>query len=93
MTMVNNCTAGQVEDLYETPSFLWLPGVAGPKFDIDTKRVSAAIVEYESSQPFTFNYTEVHHFYCKVGRTREWGPIVHIACSRGKLHMNLAFMV
>ena len=23
-----------VEDLYETPSDLWLPGVAGPKFDI-----------------------------------------------------------
>ena len=56
----------QVEDLYETPSFLWLPGVAGPKFDIETRKVSAAVIEYESSQAFNFNYQEIHNFYTEV---------------------------
>ena len=56
----------QVEDLYETPSFLWLPGVAGPKFDIETRMVSAAVIEYESSQAFNFNYQEMHSFYTEV---------------------------
>ncbi len=30
-------TVSAVEDLYETPSDLWLPGVAGPKFDKKSK--------------------------------------------------------
>ena len=42
--------------MYETPSFLWLPGVAGPKFDIETKEVKAVIIEYESNTPFSFSY-------------------------------------
>ena len=28
-----------MEDLYETPAFLWLPGVAGPKFNMTTRKV------------------------------------------------------
>ncbi len=39
-----------VEDLYETPTQLWIPGVAGPKFNITTGRVAAAVVEYDSDQ-------------------------------------------
>ena len=60
------CLLLAIDDLYETPSFLWLPGVAGPKFDIKTKTVSAAIIEYESTQPFTFNYNKMHEFYSEV---------------------------
>ena len=60
------CLLLAIDDLYETPSFLWLPGVAGPKFDINTKTVSAAIIEYESTQPFTFNYKKMHEFYSEV---------------------------
>eukprot|EP00090_Calanus_glacialis_P004843 TRINITY_DN13625_c0_g1_i1.p1 TRINITY_DN13625_c0_g1~~TRINITY_DN13625_c0_g1_i1.p1 ORF type:complete len:1432 (+),score=169.81 TRINITY_DN13625_c0_g1_i1:127-4296(+) len=60
------CLLLAIDDLYETPSFLWLPGVAGPKFDINTKTVSAAIIEYESTQPFTFNYIKMHEFYSEV---------------------------
>lgn len=60
------CLLLAIDDLYETPSFLWLPGVAGPKFDIKTKTVSAAIIEYESTQPFTFNHNKMHEFYSEV---------------------------
>ena len=55
-----------MEDLYETPAFLWLPGVAGPKFDIKTKKVSAVIVEYESTVQFSYDYEKMREFYQDV---------------------------
>ena len=60
------CLLLAVDDLYETPSFLWLPGVAGPKFDIKTKKVSAVIVEYESTVPFSYDYEKMKEFYQDV---------------------------
>ena len=62
----NECLLAAVDDLYETPSFLWLPGVAGPKFDIKTKKVSAVIVEYESSVQFSYHFEKMQEFYQDV---------------------------
>ena len=64
--MFNECLLLAVDDLYETPSFLWLPGVAGPKFDIKTKKVTAMIVEYESTAQFSFDYQKMDEFYQEV---------------------------
>ena len=62
----NECLLAAVDDLYETPSFLWLPGVAGPKFDIKTKKVQAMIVEYDASVQFSYNYEKMNKFYTEV---------------------------
>ena len=43
-----------------------MPGVAGPKFDIATKRVSAVVVEYEAGVQFSYNYTAMDDFYTEV---------------------------
>ena len=67
--MFNECLLAAVDDLYETPSFLWLPGVAGPKFDIKTKKVQAMIVEYDASVQFSYNYEKMNEFYTEV---EEW---------------------
>ena len=55
-----------MEELYETPSYLWLPGVAGPKFDIATKEVAAVILEYEASTSFSYHYDTMRDFYTEV---------------------------
>ena len=62
----NECLLAAVDDLYETPSYLWLPGVAGPKFDIKTKEVSAVIIEYQSSVQFSYNFQKMQKFYHDV---------------------------
>ena len=41
-------------------------GVAGPKFDIETKRVKAVVVEYEAGVQFSYNYTAMDSFYSQV---------------------------
>ena len=66
MQILNECLLAAVDDLYETPSFLWLPGVAGPKFDIKTKKVSAMIVEFDSSVQFSYDYEKMGAFYHDV---------------------------
>ena len=43
-----------------------LLGVAGPKFDIETKRVKAVVVEYEAGVQFSYNYTSMDSFYNEV---------------------------
>merc|ERR1740129_2134982 len=55
----DKCLLIAIEDLFETPSDLWLPGVAGPKFDIKSKNVSVVIIEFDSKQLFSFGYTEM----------------------------------
>ena len=45
----------QVEDLYETPAFLWLPGVAGPKFNMTTRKVK---ISYSASSSHNHHH---HH--------------------------------
>ena len=55
-----------IDDLYATPQFLWIPGAAGPKFNITTKSVSAAIIEYESTQPFTYHFEDMRDFFSLV---------------------------
>ena len=44
-------------------------GVAGPKFDIETKRVRAVVVEYEAGVQFSYNYTAMDGFY---GQVENW---------------------
>jgi len=62
----DQCLLIAIEDLFETPSDLWLPGVAGPKFDINSKNVSVVIIEFDSKQLFSFGYTEIDAFYNSV---------------------------
>ena len=53
-----------MEDLYETPAFLWLPGVAGPKFNMTSKRV---ICQYLCSQSTPWSdQTELVHHFCTI---------------------------
>ena len=40
--------------------------MAGPKFDIETKRVKAVVVEYEATVLFSYNYTAMASFYTEV---------------------------
>ena len=63
---MKECLLLAVEELYETPSYLWLPGVAGPKFDIATKEVAAVILEYEASTSFSYHYDTMRDFYTEV---------------------------
>ena len=62
----NECLLASIDDLYDTPSYLWLPGVAGPKFDIKTKKVSAMVVEFDSTVQFSYDYVKMGAFYTDV---------------------------
>ena len=55
-----------VEDLYETPTDLWLPGVAGPKFNLSTGRAEVIVIEYDARQVFSFNAEEMGDFHKQV---------------------------
>ena len=65
----DRCLPQAVEDLYETPMDLWIPGAAGPKFNVSTNRVRAVIVEYDAEQIFSFSHTDMDKFNKEVS---EW---------------------
>ncbi len=60
------CLLEAVEDLYETPTDLWIPGVAGPKFNLTTGRAEVVIIEYDAKQIFSFSHAEMDDFYNEV---------------------------
>jgi len=60
------CLVEAVEHLYETPTDLWMPGVAGPKFNLSTGQPAAVVIEYDASQLFTFSHAEMERFYEQV---------------------------
>ena len=53
-TIFEKCLVLAIGDLYATPTDFWRPGVAGPKFNIETNKVEALIVEYDSNVTFSF---------------------------------------
>lgn len=72
------CLPESISNLYETPRFYFLPGVAGPKFEKPIvnettglvprnnltviTKVKAVVVESDSTQSFTMSFTEMYKF-------------------------------
>jgi hypothetical protein len=65
-SIFEKCLLQAVEHLYETPTQLWIPGVAGPKFNMTTNRVAAAVIEYDARQIFSFAHAEMEEFHREV---------------------------
>lgn len=64
--MFEGCLLQAVEDLYETPTDLWIPGVAGPKFNLTTGVAQVVVIEYDAQQIFSFSHAEMDAFYRQV---------------------------
>eukprot|EP00095_Tigriopus_kingsejongensis_P008223 maker-scaffold604_size126151-snap-gene-0.35 protein:Tk08223 transcript:maker-scaffold604_size126151-snap-gene-0.35-mRNA-1 annotation:"conserved hypothetical protein" len=62
----DKCLVQAIGDLYATPTDFWIPGVAGPKFNISTGQVQALIVEYDAWQIFSYSHQEMSDFYHSV---------------------------
>lgn len=73
----DECLPQIISSLYESPRYIFIPGIAGPKFGrTDTFRstitnkttplVKAVVVEYESTQSYTESYKEVKNFVSAV---------------------------
>ena len=60
------CLPRAVEHLYHTPTDLWIPGAAGAKFNLTTGSVSVVVIEYDSTQLFSFSHAQMGAFYAKV---------------------------
>ncbi|KAH9634250.1 hypothetical protein HF086_012712 [Spodoptera exigua] len=61
------CLIKAMESLYQTPRELFMPGVAGPKFRRSANpTVSAIVIEFESTVPYSMSYTEMDYFYSQV---------------------------
>lgn len=63
------CLPESISSLYETPHEFFIPGVAGPKFQVIERtntsivtRVKALVVECDSNQAFSMSYTEIDNF-------------------------------
>lgn len=72
----DRCLPDVLGILYESPRYVFMPGVAGPKFGRDTLGngtveedppiVRALVVEFESIQPYSMSYTELSAFQHSV---------------------------
>ncbi|KAJ6638287.1 Protein dispatched [Pseudolycoriella hygida] len=73
----DECLPQIMSSLYESPRYIFIPGIAGPKFGRNstfhstltnktTPLVKALVVEYESSHPYTLSYTAVNEFVSTV---------------------------
>lgn len=67
------CLPESIFALYETPREFFIPGVAGPKFQITERtntsiitQVKALVVECDSNQSFSHSYSEMEEFVNKV---------------------------
>lgn len=67
------CLPESIFALYETPREFFIPGVAGPKFQIVEKtnasiitQVKALVVECDSNQSFSHSHSEIEEFVNKV---------------------------
>lgn len=49
--------------LSQTPELYFSTSLAGPRYSKDTGKMVALVVEFNSKQPFSFNYKEMKHFY------------------------------
>ncbi|XP_053603094.1 protein dispatched homolog 1 [Plodia interpunctella] len=63
----DTCIIEAMESLYQTPSTLFMPGVAGPKFfRTESPTIAAIVVEFESVVPYTMSYKTMHNFFQHV---------------------------
>lgn len=75
------CLPQIITILYESPRYVFIPGIAGPKFGRNSviasagskingtnqpPLVKALVVEYESTQPYTMAYTELELFQKRI---------------------------
>lgn len=64
----NQCLPEMISSLYKSPRYIFVPGNAGPKFELssssrfDLPIARALIIEYESTQPFTTSYIQITNF-------------------------------
>lgn len=69
----DECLPQIISSLYESPSYIFIPGIAGPKFgrtstfqssitNKTTPLVKALVVEYESTQSYTESFKVVNQF-------------------------------
>lgn len=68
----DRCLPDVIAILYDSPRYVFLPGVGGPKFgrdtvgngtaDEDPPVVRALVVEFESNQPYSMSYTDLAEF-------------------------------
>ena len=65
-SIFNRCLLESVESLYSTPTDLWLPGVAGPKFNVSTHEARVVIIEYDAAQGFAYSHKDIREFYESV---------------------------
>lgn len=72
----DRCLPGVVEILYNSPHYVFVPGVGGPKFARDSVGngsalepppvVRALVVEFESNQSYSMSYTELAAFQTSI---------------------------
>lgn len=73
----DECLPQIISSLYESPRYIFIPGIAGPKFGRNstfqstitnktTPLVKALVVEYESTQSYTQSYKVVKEFVATV---------------------------
>ncbi|XP_063596522.1 protein dispatched-like [Penaeus indicus] len=62
----NQCIHKGIKALYQTPREYFIPGVAGPKFNRNTGKVAAVVVEYDSNMIWSLSYDEMHYFFHEV---------------------------
>lgn len=67
------CLPESISALYETPREFFIPGVAGPKFQITERtntstvtQVKALVVECDSNQSFSHSFHEMENFVTTI---------------------------
>ncbi|XP_056645516.1 protein dispatched [Diorhabda sublineata] len=69
-TVFNKCIINEIADIYNTPSNLLNPGMAGPKFSKDQNpTIKIVIIEYDSSYSYSMSYEQMDSFFKNV---EEW---------------------
>lgn len=88
----NKCIIEAIQDLYSTPSTLFVPGVAGPRFNKTSLAIQAIVIEFESNVTFSLSYQEMDDFYNQV---EAWMSLqlstAPTSMSNGWFHSELSF--
>lgn len=77
----DQCLPQTISILYESPRYVFVPGIAGPKFErlpafkndesnrtepLRIPKVKVAVVEFESTQSYTMSYAEMENFTTNI---------------------------
>lgn len=66
-TVFNECIENEIADVYNTPTNLLNPGMAGPKFSKDQNAtIKVVVVEYDSTYSYTMSYKQMDSFFNSV---------------------------